>query len=531
MRGDHGSPRSVPSHRTRARGAENLLAEVVFAKYGLHLPLHRQSERFAREGVPIEVSTLADWVGAVSVSLQPLVEAIKVHVLAGSRITHTLADIIRFRLLMIAAGYEDGNDAAALRRDPLFKMALDLAPSDRELCSQPTISRLENLPDVRSLLRMGRAMVDLYCASFRQVPRRIVLDIDDTFDAVHGGQQLRLFNAHYDEYGFQPIVVFDGEGRFVTAVLRPAKRPKGTEIRALLRRLLRAIRANWPATAILLRADSHYCGPEVIDWCRANGVDFIFGVAPTSTLRRHVERLEASTLARYVAAPHAGKVRRYTEFYDGAASWSRVERIIARVEAGADGTDTRFIVTSLPTRNARVLYEERLLPARRGGEPHQGVEDAPCRRSDLLHQGHREPVPAVSACRRLLAAVEPALADAQTLAVARGAVRHLAPSPDQDRRARGRAEDPDPASPADGLPRPSHPAGRSRADPAVWSHDRRGAHAPDPSPSRSTRKPHCSDRRPRTGAGQAMPATLTRRHTKPLEQAGSRYGELMRLLL
>ena len=59
-----------------------------------------------------------------------------------------------------------------------------------------------------------------------------MLDLDDTFDAVHGGQQLRLFNAHYDEYGFQPMVVFDGEGRFITAVLRPAKRPKGTEIRA-----------------------------------------------------------------------------------------------------------------------------------------------------------------------------------------------------------------------------------------------------------------------------------------------------------
>src|SRR5215212_5228506 len=129
---------------------------------------------------------------------------------APDQITHSLSDIIRFRLLMIAAGYEDGNDASDLRRDPLFKMALDRAPSDRALCSQPTISRLENRPDVRSLLRIGRAMVDLYCASFRQVPKRIVLDIDDTFDAVHGGQQLRLFNAHYDEYGFQPIVIFDG---------------------------------------------------------------------------------------------------------------------------------------------------------------------------------------------------------------------------------------------------------------------------------------------------------------------------------
>jgi Transposase DDE domain group 1 len=169
---------------------------------------------------------------------------------APDQVTHSFADIIRFRLMMIAAGYEDGIDANSLRSDPMFKMALDLTPSDRELCSQSTISRLENLPDVRALLRMGRAMVDLYCNSFACVPNRITLDIDDTFDAVHGGQQLSLFNAHYDEYGFQPIVVFDGEGRFITAMLRPAKRPSGKEIKPFLRRLFRAIRVRWPRTEI-----------------------------------------------------------------------------------------------------------------------------------------------------------------------------------------------------------------------------------------------------------------------------------------
>src|SRR5277367_1172094 len=220
---------------------------------------------------------------------------------AADQITHSLADVIRFRLLMISAGYEDGNDANALRRDPMFKMALDLSPIDRELCSQSTISRLENLPDVRAVLRMGRAMVDLYCESFATVPKRITLDIDDTFDAVHGGQQLRLFNAHYDEYGFQPIVVFDGEGRFITAVLRPAKRPGGEEIKAFLRRLLRAIRANWPRVEILVRGDSHYCAPEVLDFCRANRLDYILG---------------------------------------------------------AQGPDTRFVVTNLQQRNARRLYED-----------------------------------------------------------------------------------------------------------------------------------------------------------------------------
>jgi hypothetical protein len=277
---------------------------------------------------------------------------------------HTLADIIRFRLLMIAAGYEDGNDATGLRRDPVFKMALDRLSSDRDLCSQSTISRLENLPEKRTLLRLARALVELYCGSFRQVPRRITLDIDDTFDAVHGGQQLRLFNAHYDDYGFQPIVVFDGEGRFVTAVLRPAKRPKGVEIRAFLRRLVRAIRATWPKVEILLRADSHYACPEVLDWCEAKGLDYILGLVPTRTLRRHVAGLEASTAARFKADPTAGKVRRFKEFFDAAGSWSRVRRIVARVEAGSEGTDTRFIVTNLGHGSGRSLYQD--LYCRRG---------------------------------------------------------------------------------------------------------------------------------------------------------------------
>lgn len=97
----------------------------------------------------------------------------------SSRVVHGLDEIIRTRMLMIAAGYEDGNDADRLRRDPMFKLAMGRLPDDGDRCSQPTLSRLENLPDARALLRMGRAMVDHYCQSFRQVPHRIVLDIDD----------------------------------------------------------------------------------------------------------------------------------------------------------------------------------------------------------------------------------------------------------------------------------------------------------------------------------------------------------------
>jgi len=194
---------------------------------------------------------------------------------------------------------------------------------------------------------------------------------------VHGGQQLRLFNAYYDDYGFQPIVVFDAEGRFVTALLRPGKRPSGVEIRSFVRRLVGAIRGHWPKVEILLRADSHYAAPEVFDWCRANRVDWLFGLAPNVALRRHVTALEKSTSQRFKepapakagGAPNRGKVRRFMQFYDAAESWSRVERIIARVEAGPEGTDTRFIVTNLEGGRAKHIYE-RLYCARGQAENH-----------------------------------------------------------------------------------------------------------------------------------------------------------------
>jgi hypothetical protein len=291
------------------------------------------------------------------------------------------------------------------------------------------------------LLRLGRALVEQYCGSFRAVPKRIVLDIDDTFDRVHGGQQLRLFNAFYDDYGFQPIVVFDGEGRFVTALLRPGKRPSGVEIRAFLR-LVGAIRAYWPRVEILLRADSHYAAPEVFEWCRANRVDWIFGLAGNVALSRHVVALEQSTAARFNAAPTRGKVRRFTQFYDAAQSWRRVERIIARVEAGAEGIDTRYIVTNLEAGRTKHLYE-RLYCARgqadnhiKAWKNHLAADRTSCHTAEanqfrlFLHAGAYW---LLWSMRRVMP---------KTLSLAGRAVRHLAAAPHQARRPRRRAENP-----------------------------------------------------------------------------------------
>jgi transposase len=77
----------APSHPiARGRAGPKLLAHVLFAKYGLHLPLNRQSDVYEREGIDLDVSTLADWVGAAAATLMPLVDVIRAHVFAAERI-------------------------------------------------------------------------------------------------------------------------------------------------------------------------------------------------------------------------------------------------------------------------------------------------------------------------------------------------------------------------------------------------------------------------------------------------------------
>ena len=167
-------------------------------------------------------------------------------------ISHSMAGIPRGRIFAIACGYPDGNDLNDLRSGPAFKMACGRLPeSGADLASQPTVSRLENTPDPRTLIRMSRGMADFRCQSHPGPPKGIVPDIDDTADTAHGHQQMSFFNAHHDERRFQPIHAYDAEtGQCVVTVPRPGKTPDGKEARVHVRRLVRRIRMRWPATII-----------------------------------------------------------------------------------------------------------------------------------------------------------------------------------------------------------------------------------------------------------------------------------------
>jgi hypothetical protein len=272
-------------------------------------------------------------------------------------VTHGVDDILRARILAIACGYEDADDLDHLRTDPGFKLACGRLPdSGDDLCSQPTVSRWENAPTLREVVRMSYAMVDLYCASYARPPAAVTLDIDDTCDVVHGNQQLALFNAHYDERCFLPIHVYDtATARPVAVLLRPGKTPTGEEIRSHLRRLVRRIRTHWPDTRLTIRGDSHYGRHEVMAWCEANGLDYIFGLPGNDVLDRLVDPIADDVRVRRAEA-QAPVVRRYTETRYGAKSWKCERRVAARIEATTKGLDIRYVVTNLPGGTAEWLY-------------------------------------------------------------------------------------------------------------------------------------------------------------------------------
>jgi hypothetical protein len=273
-------------------------------------------------------------------------------------ITHSVADILRARMLAIACGYEDADDLDHLRTGPGFKLACGRLPdTGGDLCSQPTVSRWENAPTLREVIGMTYAMVDLYFASYPRPPAAITLDIDDTVDVVHGHQQLSLFNAHYDERCFLPIHVYDtATARPVAILLRPGKTPSGREVRGHLRRLLRRIRRHWPNTRLTLRGDCHYARPEVMAWCEANAVDYIFGLPGNAVLSRLVEATADDVRVRRAEAD-APVLRRYTKARYGAKSWGCERRVAARIEASTQGLDIRFVVSNQAKGSAEWLYD------------------------------------------------------------------------------------------------------------------------------------------------------------------------------
>jgi hypothetical protein len=274
----------------------------------------------------------------------------------ASHVDHSLAEMLIQRIVQICHGYEDANDCDRLRYDAAIKAAAERGPLSLALASQPTMSRFENSLGRRDLIRLFYVLVDTFVNSYAETPPCIIIDMDPTANRVYGDQQMALFNAHYDSYCLMPFHVYDGvTGRLITTVLRPGKTPTDAEIIALLKRIVKRIRARFPQVPLIFRADSHHTKTAVLDWLERHAVHYVLGVQVNAVLNREVQPLVARAAATHRQSwkPFRG----FHSFQYGAESWSHPRRVVARVEATAMGTDARFVVSDLDAVGAKVLYE------------------------------------------------------------------------------------------------------------------------------------------------------------------------------
>ena len=288
-----------------------------------------------------------------------------------SYIDHPLRDLLAQRIYQLASGYADANDANHLRHDPVFKLGVERCPLDpaHDLASAPTFSRLEHQIDRQDLYRLTRALVDHFIASYAEPPAAIVLDLDHSDDPTYGQQEFAFYNHYYQNHCYLPLFIFEGTSHaLVTASLRPGTRPPGAENAMILVRLLSYLRRHWPHTHILVRGDSHFATPEVIDVIASyRWTDFVFGLAGNAVLLRQAaatlqeaRRLHHQRVALAQAhgqAPPPSR-RLYNEFTYAAKSWTQPWRVVLKAEVMSAGDNPRFVVTSLDAPTPAMLYEE-----------------------------------------------------------------------------------------------------------------------------------------------------------------------------
>ena len=277
------------------------------------------------------------------------------------KVEHDRLEQVRQRLYQIALGYEDCNDADTLRHDPLLRTVCDRPSGDRPgLSSQPTLSRFENAVGMRDLKSLLTAFEQRWVEALAADTEVIVLDIDTTDDQTHGAQQLSFFHGYYDHHIYHPVLIFDGEGELVSAILRPGNTHAARGAGTVLERVLRTVKARLPHVQVVVRGDAGFGIARIIEHLERldhelGGIAYLFGVAKNPALLRVAAPALAAAAARF-ADTHI-KVRDFVTARHAAQTWSRPRCMVVKAEHTAQGPNPRFVVTNLEGFEARLLYD------------------------------------------------------------------------------------------------------------------------------------------------------------------------------
>jgi hypothetical protein len=287
-------------------------------------------------------------------------------------ITHSCEDLLTQRVYQILAGYPDGNDAQALRTDPLFQTLLDVSPDeDQALASGSTLNRFhyaytrrqaERPPEERPVLLEQQAarnerlrlfndyLVELFIRTRRQCPTVIILDLDATDDPTHGQQVLSFFHGYYDQHQYFPLLAFDGASGFpLAAWLRPGTVHASCGAASILDELVPRLRQAFPGVEIRVRGDSGLAVPAVYECCERLEVGYALGYGSNAVLLARTEAWLEELQLYYRCYGRGDRTeQRFEALTDyQAGTWSRPRRIIAKLEVSRRGTNRRFVVTNL----------------------------------------------------------------------------------------------------------------------------------------------------------------------------------------
>jgi hypothetical protein len=283
-------------------------------------------------------------------------------------IRHRVDELVAQRVYALTLGYADLNDHEQLRADPLRAVAAGkLKAGEEALAGKSTLNRLERSAGSSDRYHkihydaaaIDRLLVTVFVEAHRRAPEEIVIDLDTTDLALHGGQQGRFFHAYYDHYCYLPLYIFCGE-HLLGVRLRTSDQDAAAGCVEEIARIASQIRGAWPKVRIVVRADSGFCRDELMSWCETSNVDYVLGMARNERLRRIVEK--PMRKAKYLQRRTGAAARVFTEFKHETTtgSWSRRRRVVAKCEQLGEKENPRYIVSSLARSAwpARALYEE-----------------------------------------------------------------------------------------------------------------------------------------------------------------------------
>ena len=272
-------------------------------------------------------------------------------------IDHSIKEMVTQRVLQIAAGYEDADDCDVLRNDSMMKLASGRLPGDGALCSQPTMTRLENHVQHKELYDMGWVFVKHFVESYDKEPKRIIFDLDDSNSNCYGAQQLSVFNGYYGEYCYMPLFMFEGySGKLIAAILRHGRTNKRDNVAGLLIRVITCLRKFWPNTEITVRGDGMFSSSEFMEW--ANGqkrLHYVLGFTGNSRLTERTAAWVARAEEQYRQTGQDVKV--YYRFMYRATRWERAQWMVVKIEYGSLGKNVRYVVTDMYDKKPQDVYE------------------------------------------------------------------------------------------------------------------------------------------------------------------------------